>query len=71
MLYFDTSFLAPLILEEATSTKIEAFFAKLPVGSFTSATGPASSSPASSRAKSEWADLQSPMRCWPLASSTK
>lgn len=32
MLYFDTSFLAPLILEEATSTKIEAFFAKLPVG---------------------------------------
>ena len=32
MLYFDTSFLAPLILEEATSTKIEALFAKLPVG---------------------------------------
>lgn len=32
MLYFDTSFLAPLILEEATSTKIEAFFAKLPLG---------------------------------------
>lgn len=32
MRYFDTSFLAPLILEEATSTKIEAFFAKLPVG---------------------------------------
>jgi hypothetical protein len=25
MLYFDTSFLAPLILEEATSEKIEAF----------------------------------------------
>jgi predicted nucleic acid-binding protein len=32
MLYFDTSFLAPLILEEAASAKIEAFFAKLPVG---------------------------------------
>lgn len=32
MLYFDTSFLAPLILEEATSEKIEACFAKLPVG---------------------------------------
>ena len=32
MLYFDTSFLAPLILEEATSAKIEAFFAKLPPG---------------------------------------
>ena len=32
MRYFDTSFLAPLILEEATSTKIEAFFAKLPLG---------------------------------------
>jgi uncharacterized protein len=32
MLYFDTSFLAPLILEEATSAKIEAFLAKLPVG---------------------------------------
>jgi predicted nucleic acid-binding protein len=32
MRYFDTSFLAPLILEEATSTKIEALFAKLPVG---------------------------------------
>ena len=28
MLYFDTSFLAPLILEEATSERIEAFFAK-------------------------------------------
>lgn len=32
MLYFDTSFLAPLILEETTSAKIESFFAKLPVG---------------------------------------
>jgi predicted nucleic acid-binding protein len=32
MLYFDTSFLAPLILEEATSAKIEAFFARLPTG---------------------------------------
>jgi predicted nucleic acid-binding protein len=32
MLYFDTSFLAPLILEEATSTKIEAHLAKLPAG---------------------------------------
>ena len=32
MLYFDTSFLAPLILEEATSAKIEAYFAKLPAG---------------------------------------
>jgi predicted nucleic acid-binding protein len=32
MLYFDTSFLAPLILEESTSVKIEAFFARLPVG---------------------------------------
>ena len=34
MLVFDTSFLAPLILEESTSTKIEAFFAKLPPGEF-------------------------------------
>lgn len=32
MLYFDTSFLAPLILEESTSANIEAFFSKLPVG---------------------------------------
>lgn len=32
MLYFDTSFLAPLILEEAASAKIEAFFAKSPAG---------------------------------------
>jgi predicted nucleic acid-binding protein len=32
MLYFDTSFLAPLLLEESTSARIEAFFAKLPVG---------------------------------------
>jgi len=32
MRYFDTSFLAPLILEEATSAKIEAHFAKLPAG---------------------------------------
>ena len=32
MLYFDTSFLAPLILEEETSAKVEAFIAKLPVG---------------------------------------
>ena len=28
MLVFDTSFLAPLILEEATSARIDAFFAK-------------------------------------------
>jgi predicted nucleic acid-binding protein len=32
MLYFDTSFLAPLILEESTSGKVEACFAKLPAG---------------------------------------
>jgi len=32
MLYFDTSFLAPLILEEATSAGIESFIAKLPAG---------------------------------------
>lgn len=32
MRYFDTSFLAPLILEEATSEKLEAFVAKLPAG---------------------------------------
>jgi predicted nucleic acid-binding protein len=32
MLYFDTSFMAPLILQEATSENIEAFFAKLPAG---------------------------------------
>ncbi len=32
MLYFDTSFLAPLILEEDTSAKVEAYIAKLPVG---------------------------------------
>ena len=34
MLYFDTSFLAPLILEESTSTKVEAFLARLPAGEF-------------------------------------
>lgn len=32
MLYFDTSYLAPLILQEATSEKVEAFFVKLPTG---------------------------------------
>lgn len=32
MLYFDTSFLTPLILEESTSAKVEAFIAKLPAG---------------------------------------
>jgi predicted nucleic acid-binding protein len=32
MLYFDTSFLAPLILEEPTSAKIECFVAGLPAG---------------------------------------
>lgn len=32
MYYFDTSFLAPLILQEATSTRIEAKFAKLEPG---------------------------------------
>ena len=32
MLYFDTSFLAPLILEEPSSDKVEAFIAKLPAG---------------------------------------
>ena len=30
--YFDTSFLAPLILHESTSTKVEQFVAGLPVG---------------------------------------
>jgi predicted nucleic acid-binding protein len=30
MLYFDTSFLAPLILEESTSAAVERFLAKLP-----------------------------------------
>lgn len=32
MLYFDTSFLAPLILQEPTSARIERFVAGLPVG---------------------------------------
>ena len=32
MFYFDTSFLAPLILQESTSTKVEQFVAGLPVG---------------------------------------
>ena len=32
MLYFDTSFLVPLLLEEATSAKIERFMAHLPTG---------------------------------------
>lgn len=32
MLYFDTSILAPLILQEAASEKIEDFFARLPAG---------------------------------------
>ncbi|WP_297451905.1 type II toxin-antitoxin system VapC family toxin [Ferrovum sp.] len=32
MLYFDTSFVAPLILEEVVSEKIEAFLTKLPAG---------------------------------------
>lgn len=32
MLYFDTSFLTPLILEESTSARIEALFAKLATG---------------------------------------
>lgn len=32
MLYFDTSFLAPLILEESTSSKIETFFAQQQFG---------------------------------------
>jgi uncharacterized protein len=32
LLYFDTSFLAPLILQEATSSRIERFVAGLPAG---------------------------------------
>ncbi|MBS4098268.1 MAG: type II toxin-antitoxin system VapC family toxin [Sulfuricella sp.] len=32
MYYFDTSFLAPLIMEEASSAKVEAYLRKLPVG---------------------------------------
>jgi predicted nucleic acid-binding protein len=32
MLYFDTSFLAPLILQEATSARVERFISGLPVG---------------------------------------
>lgn len=35
MLYFDTSFLVPLVLPEATSDKIAAFVRKLPAGEFT------------------------------------
>ena len=35
MLYFDTSFLAPLILPEATSGKITAFVRELPAAQFT------------------------------------
>ena len=35
MLYFDTSFLAPLILEEKSSARIERFVAGLPVGELT------------------------------------
>ena len=35
MLYFDTSFLAPLILPEATSDKIAAFVRRLPAEEFT------------------------------------
>lgn len=31
MRYFDTSFLTPLILQEASSEKVEAFIARLPV----------------------------------------
>jgi predicted nucleic acid-binding protein len=33
MVYFDTSFLAPLLLEEATSDTVERFIAGLPAGS--------------------------------------
>ena len=44
MLHFDTSFLAPLIFEEATSAKIEAFFAKLPVGELYVSTWPGGAS---------------------------
>ena len=35
MVYFDTSFLAPLILPEATSVEIAAFFHGLPIEEFT------------------------------------
>ena len=35
MLYFDTSFLAPLILPEATSDQIAAFLSRLPAGELT------------------------------------
>jgi uncharacterized protein len=35
VLYFDTSFLAPLILPEATSDKIAAFLRRLPAAEFT------------------------------------
>jgi predicted nucleic acid-binding protein len=32
MVYFDTSFLVPLVRDEATSAKIERFMARLPIG---------------------------------------
>jgi predicted nucleic acid-binding protein len=32
LLYFDTSFVAPLILQEATSAKVESFVTRLPAG---------------------------------------
>jgi predicted nucleic acid-binding protein len=34
MVYFDTSFLAPLLLEETTSSAVERFIAGLPAGTF-------------------------------------
>jgi uncharacterized protein len=35
MLYFDTSFLTPLILEEETSEKVKAYVSQLPEGELT------------------------------------
>ena len=32
MLYFDTSFLVPLVLAEATSSRVERFMARMPTG---------------------------------------
>ena len=59
--YLDTSFVAPLILEEATSEKIETFLTKLPADSLCvspSVLERKLSLQASSRVKFGWDDSQ-------------
>ena len=69
MLYFDTSFLTPLILLEPTSSQIQRFFRRKRTDDSRSATGRASNSRRCWPATSAWVVSRAKPRCEPMHSS--